>query len=157
MNTIVPEARITLDSGLLGQDIIVLSLEIADDFGEADDRQHGSVASQALHNLTLLRCLSGRRTLGYQRSRGRCACLPRQARVLAGNVSECAAHRYERLRERTNCDRLDLHTILDMGAVRVIGLLVGKHRLATQSVDEGSPACMVPPSTYGPNLSDRKL
>ena len=30
VNTVVPEARVTLDTGLLGENIIVLSLEVAD-------------------------------------------------------------------------------------------------------------------------------
>ena len=35
MNTVVPEPRITLDTGLLGENIIVLTLEVSDDFLEA--------------------------------------------------------------------------------------------------------------------------
>ena len=34
VDSVVPEARVTLDTGLLGQDIIVLSLKVSDDFGE---------------------------------------------------------------------------------------------------------------------------
>lgn len=36
MNTIVPESRITLDTRFLCQDIIVLMLEVAHDFREAE-------------------------------------------------------------------------------------------------------------------------
>jgi len=36
MDTIVAEARITLDARLLCQDVIVLSLEVTDDLGEAE-------------------------------------------------------------------------------------------------------------------------
>ena len=36
MNTVVLETRITLDSRLFSQDVIVLSLEVFDDFGEAE-------------------------------------------------------------------------------------------------------------------------
>ena len=35
MHSVVPESRVTLDTRLLGQDIVILSLEVADDFGEA--------------------------------------------------------------------------------------------------------------------------
>lgn len=32
VDTVVPEARVTLDTRLLGQDVVILSLEVADDF-----------------------------------------------------------------------------------------------------------------------------
>jgi hypothetical protein len=35
VNTIVPETGITLDTGLLCKNIVVLSLEVTDDFTEA--------------------------------------------------------------------------------------------------------------------------
>jgi hypothetical protein len=34
MNTVVPETRVTLDTGLFGQDVVVLALEVADNFLE---------------------------------------------------------------------------------------------------------------------------
>lgn len=36
VDTVVPEARVTLDTGLLGEDIIVLAFKVADDLLEAD-------------------------------------------------------------------------------------------------------------------------
>ena len=36
MNTVVPEAGVTLDSGFLAQNIVVLPLEISNDLGEAE-------------------------------------------------------------------------------------------------------------------------
>ncbi len=36
MNTIVTETWITLDAGLLGENVIILSLKIANDFAKAD-------------------------------------------------------------------------------------------------------------------------
>lgn len=41
---------------------------------------------------------------------------------------------------RTDGDGLDLDTLLDMRSRRVVGLLVGEHRLAAERVDEGGPA-----------------
>ena len=38
MYTVVPESRVTLDSRLLSQNIVVLSLEVANNFREADRR-----------------------------------------------------------------------------------------------------------------------
>lgn len=35
VDSVVPEAGVTLDTGLLGQDVVVLSLEVSDDFGKA--------------------------------------------------------------------------------------------------------------------------
>lgn len=32
VDTVVPEARVTLDTRLFGQDVVILSLEVADDF-----------------------------------------------------------------------------------------------------------------------------
>lgn len=42
---------------------------------------------------------------------------------------------------RTDSDGLDLDTLLDMGAVGVVGFLVAEHGLTAQRVDEGRPAC----------------
>lgn len=36
VDTVVPEARVTLNTRLLGQNVIVLSLEVADNLCEAD-------------------------------------------------------------------------------------------------------------------------
>jgi hypothetical protein len=41
---------------------------------------------------------------------------------------------------RTNGDRLDADTLLDVGAARVVDLLVREDRLATEGVDEGGSA-----------------
>ena len=41
---------------------------------------------------------------------------------------------------RTNGDGLDLHTLLDMGAVGIVGVLVAEHSLTAQGVNEGRPA-----------------
>jgi hypothetical protein len=41
----------------------------------------------------------------------------------------------------TDGDGFDLHALLDMGAIRVVGLLVSKNRFATQGVHEGRSAC----------------
>lgn len=35
VNAVVPEARVTLDTGLLGENVVVLPLEVADNLGEA--------------------------------------------------------------------------------------------------------------------------
>lgn len=37
VHTVVSEAGVTLDTGLLGQNVVVLSLEVANNFGEAKD------------------------------------------------------------------------------------------------------------------------
>ena len=41
---------------------------------------------------------------------------------------------------RTDGDGLDLDTLLDMGGSRVVGLLVSKHGLAAQGINEGGTA-----------------
>lgn len=35
VHSVIPESRVTLDAGLLSQNVIVLTLEVADDFLEA--------------------------------------------------------------------------------------------------------------------------
>lgn len=35
VDSVVPEARVTLNTRLLGQDVVVLSLEVSNDFGKA--------------------------------------------------------------------------------------------------------------------------
>jgi hypothetical protein len=35
VNTVVAESRVTLDTRLLGENVVVLALEVADDFAEA--------------------------------------------------------------------------------------------------------------------------
>lgn len=42
---------------------------------------------------------------------------------------------------RTNGVGLDLHTVLNVGAGRVVGFLVSEDGLSAQSVDEGGSAC----------------
>lgn len=41
----------------------------------------------------------------------------------------------------TDCDWLDLHTLLNMRRCRVVGVLVRKDFLAAEGVDEGRAAC----------------
>lgn len=45
-----------------------------------------------------------------------------------------------RLSSRTDGDRLDLDTILDMGVGRIVGVLVRKDILVAEGVDEGGTA-----------------
>lgn len=49
---------------------------------------------------------------------------------------------------RTNGDRLDPDTLLDVGAGRVVRVLVRENGLAAEGVDEGGPA-------WGGRMSDR--
>ena len=42
--------------------------------------------------------------------------------------------------KRTNCDGLDLDTLLDVGGRGIIGVLVGKNFFAAEGVDEGGTA-----------------
>lgn len=45
VDTVVAEARVTLDTALLGENVIVLALEVADNLGEADEAQGRSARS----------------------------------------------------------------------------------------------------------------
>lgn len=40
MDTVVSEARVTLDAGFFGEDVVVLSLKVALDFGKAGRGQN---------------------------------------------------------------------------------------------------------------------
>jgi len=61
MDAVVAESRITLDPRLLGKDVVVLSLKIANDFREAETGQLCTLAYARVVILTLLHCRSDRR------------------------------------------------------------------------------------------------
>lgn len=51
VDTVVPEARVTLDTGLLSKNIVILSLEVADNLGKAAaKRKNHLLAGEASHN-----------------------------------------------------------------------------------------------------------
>ena len=99
MHAVVSEAGVTLDAGLLSQNVIVLSLEVADNLGEAvgvhisADCTHVGGVRLALAcreisgGRTWPRCQSGRRSPGCRQWSGRCACPPHQALALRDLVS----------------------------------------------------------------------
>lgn len=41
----------------------------------------------------------------------------------------------------TDCDRLDLDTVLDVGSTGIVRVLVVKHALTAEGVDEGRSTC----------------
>lgn len=47
MDAIVPEARVTLDAGLFRENIVILSLQVADNLGEAAKRLDGGPDARA--------------------------------------------------------------------------------------------------------------
>lgn len=57
---------------------------------------------------------------------------------------------------RTDGDGLDLDALLDMGAVGIVGVLVGEDALAAEGVDEGGPAWVSRDVRYAVDWQERK-
>lgn len=84
MDTVVPESRVTLDTRLLGQNVVVLSLEVADNLCEASAQcQYGSRCCAKPLVFTLPRYRSRHRNRACRQSSGRCEYPPRRAQALS--------------------------------------------------------------------------
>lgn len=64
VDAVVPKTRVTLDTGLLSKNVIVLPLEVSDNLAKAVSRSVGE-PWRARAELTWPRCRSGRRIQGY--------------------------------------------------------------------------------------------
>lgn len=144
VDSVVPETGVTLDTRLLRQNIVVLSLKITNDLREAivtviSKQQGQQHISQNTHlaSLSIWSPKPGVSTMvkeirvpsSSNSSSARC-------QVMIGNKSRWGDGVYK----HTDCDGLDLDAVLDVSTVGVIGLLVREHRLAAQGVDEGGSA-----------------
>ena len=135
VNTIVAETRITLDTGLLCKNIIVLSLEVTDDFTKT------SVGSVNLP-LKSRTCVSYLASLSIWSPNPGVSTIVNEMRVPSSSNSNSASYQslfvHIRSELRTNGDRLDSDTFLEMCICRIVGILCLEDFLSAKSVDKGS-------------------
>lgn len=121
VDAIVAETRVTLDARLFGQNVIVLALEVADDFGKA-----GLIVNLVAE--------AGRVNDGE----GNAAALLVELcwMRLAGIIRRGSSRGGTRW-ARTDSDWLYPDTFLDVGIGRVVDVLVLEDILAAEGVDKG--------------------
>jgi hypothetical protein len=122
MNTIVTETWVTLNTGFLCKNIIVLSLEVTNDFAKA----YMMLATIPLGPLKLMcptspRCQSGPQSLVCRRWSERCGFLPHPIPTLR-YISTCISTYDAGYVLRTNGDRLDSDTFLEVCVCRIVGI-----------------------------------
>lgn len=144
MNAVIPESRVTLDARLLGQNVIVLSLEIANNLCEtAPQNQPGVIISFTQRDWCLPRLVVDFVTKSRSidnRQRDTSTLLVQLKLWTAQSVS---AHRVAPSRntiERTDSDRLDLDALFGGRIADIVALLVLQNALAAKRVDERSSA-----------------
>ena len=139
VHTVVAESGVTLNTRFLCENVIVLTLEVADDLSKAAAVSEGAISTDAAVP-TWPRYRSGRRNRGYRRWSVRCVCPPHQ---VLGCVSwKCSSQLGSCSRDGlTDCDGLNLDALLDVGGAGVVRLLVLEHWLAAECVDECCAAC----------------
>jgi hypothetical protein len=130
MNTIVAEAGITLDTGLLCKNVVVLSLEIANNFTEAF---LWSVTFETI----ILQCLSYLASLSIWSPKPGVSTMVKEMRVPSSSNSSSARYQhlyrlvYHRICMRTNGDGFDSDTLLDVGVCSIISILSLENFLST--------------------------
>lgn len=130
VHTVVAESRVTLDTGLLGKNVVVLALEVARDLTETSNPISHSSENRTPHiaeylSLTSPRCRSGRRNQGCRQSSGKYEFPPRRALYNSTVTSETryGTSRGWCLRQRTDGDGLDPYALLNVCVLGVIGIL----------------------------------
>ena len=143
VDPIVPEAGVTLNTGLLRKDIVILPLQVADDLGEAGrklgrrrPRRGGDVGT----NLASLSTWSPKPGVSTMVSEMRVPSSSSSSSV--GHVRNPWVQGPGRIsaRKHTDGEGLDLDAVLDVRGRRIVRLLVGQDRLAAERVHEGGPA-----------------
>lgn len=129
VHAVVAEAGVTLDARLLGEDVVVLSLEVANDLGEASKSAQSGVQGEVEPGLVVNLVAESRRVDYCQADAGA---------FLVELWAQSAPFRQRTL--RTNGDGLDFDAILDVGHGGVVGVLVVEDALAAEGVDEGCAA-----------------
>lgn len=139
--SIVPESGVSLDTRLLGQDVVILSLEIPNNLRKAASRSisnHNQLRPIS-SSRTLLRCRSGHQNPECRQWSRRYGFPPHPIRALKrGKLGDILVSRV--IGGLTNGDGLDLNTILDVSDASIVGILVGQDALAAESVYEGRSA-----------------
>ena len=130
VHTVVTESRITLDTGLLGKNVVVLALEVARDLTKTINSishcpDNRAPRSRGLSLPTSPRCRSGRRNLGCRQWSEKCEFPPHRA-LYSSTVTSVTRHGSSRgwwLHQRTDGDGLDPYTLLDVCVLGVISVL----------------------------------
>jgi hypothetical protein len=134
VHTVVAEARVTLDTRLLGDDAIVLALEVSDDFLEATSGSARTYLSSRGTYLASLSTWSPNPGVSTMVSEMR---VPSSSSSGTGSAN-CAANDNP-LSRHTDGDGLDLDALLNVCRGGVVRLLMLEDLLATESVHEGCP------------------
>lgn len=145
VDTVVPEARVTLDTRLLCENVVILPLKEADDLRETgmyrisgatstDSSEQGIAPGLIVDLITKTRSVhDGQRDTSSLLIK--LELYPSSQKMHYFKVEWLSA-------VRTNGVGLDLDSILDVGASRVVGFLVAENAFSAKSVDEGSSACV---------------
>jgi hypothetical protein len=116
VHAVVAEAGVTLDARLLGEDVVVLSLEVANDLGEASKSAQSGVQGEGEPGL-VVNLVAESRSIDYCEG-------------------DAGAFFIE-----LNGDGLDFDAILDVGHGGVVRVLVVEDALAAEGIDEGCATC----------------
>lgn len=144
MDAVVAEARITLDARLFGQNVVVLSLEIADNLAEADECELQTEKVRRWKGATYLASLS------IWSPKPGVSTMVREMRVPSSSSSNSVAdsqHVYfeelavETPIELTNCDGLYPDALFNVRIGGIVGVLAGQDVLAAEGVDKCCSAC----------------
>jgi hypothetical protein len=87
VDTVIPEAGVTLNPGLLCKNVIVLALEVANNLAETVQKLATELTSISLGAHAWPHCQSGHRIRGYRRWSRRCGFPPHRVRALSFAVS----------------------------------------------------------------------
>lgn len=88
MHSVVPEPRVSLDTRLLRQNVVVLALQVVDNLLEAGQRYERTGVKTAECALTQIRCQCYPQIQGYRRWSGQCGHPP--LRALSRMIREMA-------------------------------------------------------------------
>lgn len=145
VNAVVPEPGVTLDTRLLGQDIVILSLEVANNLGEAAERwcQQGCVLPRNATGRedTHLASLSMRSPNPGVSTMVREMRVPSSSSSVYLSMGDPAIGSGRGDSRRTDGQGLDLDALLLVGRVGVIAVLVVEDGLSAEGVDKGGSAC----------------
>lgn len=153
MDSIVSKAGVALDTRLLGQDVIVLPLEVADDFCKAAQKKkkNGQKRGQMGGLTGCLSCWlcvqAYLASLSIWSPNPGVSTMVKEMRVPSSSSSSSDLSRQPdvNIREpqapsRTNSDGLDLDAILDVNIGGIVRVLVLEDIFATERVDKCSTA-----------------
>ena len=136
MYTIVAEAGVSLDTGLLSKNIIILSLKVANDFAKAINllvTLSGWPQNISLPCLVIDLVSKARGVYDSQRNASSLL-VQFQFCILSAMMLDQRGFMFVM---RTDGDRLDPDTFFEVSVRRIVGILSSKHFLSAQGIHEG--------------------